>query len=287
MPREGIDYAWHHDVDTDALRQGGATFVVRYVSHDETKNLSSGEAKLLSEAGFDLAVVWESTAGRARDGQAAGAADAHTAATQARACGMPAGKPLYFAVDFDASEGELPCVVDYLHGAATVLGARRVGVYGGYRVVGHCLDQHVAGFAWQTYAWSDGRRDPRAQLYQHRNGVVIGGLSCDRDTAYAADFGQWRMQAQKAPAFPYPASDYLGTRRPDPHCHSGVTAADRRHIACWQKKMAERGWRVDATGVFNRQSERVCLEFQAEKRLEVDGLVGPSTWRATWTAAVT
>jgi len=287
MPREGIDYAWHHRVDTDALRENGATFVVRYVSHDETKNLSAAEAQLLSDAGLDLAVVWESTACRARDGRAAGAVDARAAASQAKACGMPSNRPVYFAVDFDAGDPDLPLVVDYLHGAATVLGTTRVGVYGGYRVVGHCLDRAVARFAWQTYAWSAGRRDPRAQLFQHRNGVVIGGLSCDRDTAFAADFGQWRAHTAKAPPFPYPATDYLGTARPDPHCHSGTDPLERRQIARWQKRMAERGWRLDATGVFNRQSERVCLEFQAEKHLAVDGLVGPETWRATWTAPVT
>jgi peptidoglycan hydrolase-like protein with peptidoglycan-binding domain len=286
MPREGIDYAWHHGVDTDAFRQGGATFVVRYVSHDESKNLSAGGAQLLSDAGFDLAVVWESTQCRAREGNAAGAADAHTAAAQAKASGMPANRPVYFAVDFDASDDDLPGVVDYLAGAASVLGRRSVGVYGGYRVVGHCLDQKVAQFAWQTYAWSAGRRDPRAQLYQHRNGVIIGGVSCDRDTAFAADFGQWRVQTAKAPPFPYPAADYLGTARPDPHCHSGTTPLERQHIARWQKKMAERGWRIDATGVFNRQSERVCIQFQTEKALAVDGLVGPKTWRATWTSPV-
>jgi len=287
MPREGIDYAWHGRVDTDAFREGGATFVVRYVSHDESKNLSADEARLLSDAGLDLAVVWESTQCRAREGRTAGAADARTASAQARACGMPEPRPVYFAVDFDAGDAELPQIVDYLGGAATVLGTKRVGVYGGYRVVGHCLDRAVAGFAWQTYAWSAGRRDPRAQLYQHRNGVVIGGVSCDRDTAFAADFGQWRVPVEKAPAFPYPAADYLGTARPDPHCHSGTNATDRRHIACWQKKMAERGWRIEANGVFNRQSERVCIEFQTEKGLGADGLVGPITWRATWAAPVT
>jgi hypothetical protein len=234
-----------------------------------------------------VAVVWESTQGRAREGAPAGAADARLAAAQATTCGMPSTRPIYFAVDFDAGDADLPLVVDYLHGAAGVLGARRVGVYGGYRVVGHCLDHRAAAFAWQTYAWSAGRRDRRAHLYQHRNGVVIGGVSCDRDTAYAADFGQWRIEPVEAPPFPYPAGDYLGTARPDPHCHSGTTPGDRRQVARWQKRLADRGWRIGATGVFNRQSERVCVEFQREKHLMVDGLVGPQTWRAAWTAPVT
>lgn len=193
MPREGIDYAWRNGVDTDAFRRAGATFVVRYLSHDARKNLSAPEAQVLSEAGFDIVVVWESSARRACDGKNAGAEDAHAAAAQAKACGMPANRPIYFGVDFDAAEGDKPKIVDYLHGAAGVLGGRRVGVYGGYWVVKHCFDHAAIAFGWQTYAWSGGRRDRRAQLYQHRNGLKIGGVSCDLDTAYAPDFGQWRL----------------------------------------------------------------------------------------------
>ncbi len=287
MPREGIDYAWHHGVDTDAFRRDGATFVVRYLSHDTGKNLSASEAQLLSDAGFDVAVVWESAARRACEGKTAGATDARAAAAQAKACGMPAGKPIYFGVDFDAGDDDKPKIAAYLEGAASVLGAKRVGVYAGYWVVKYCFDHSAIEYGWQTYAWSGGQRDQRAQLYQHRNGVIIGGINCDRDTAYAADFGQWRIQPSKAPPFPYPAGDYLGTARADTHCHSGVDPIERQQIARWQKKMAERGWRIEATGVFNRQSERVCTQFQTEKGLEPDGLVHADTWKKTWKSSVT
>jgi Rv2525c-like, glycoside hydrolase-like domain/Putative peptidoglycan binding domain len=287
MPRKGIDYAWHHSLNLDAFRTHGVTFVVRYLSNDESKNLDASEAHLLSDGGFDLVVVWETTAKRALDGRAAGATDAKKAAAQAKACGMPARRPIYFGVDFDAQDHDLPKIANYLRGAASVIGEKRVGVYGGIRVVKHCLDHSVAKFGWQTYAWSHNQRDPRAQLYQHHNGVVIGAVNCDLDTAYHADFGQWRRRVAKAPPFPYPARDYLGTARPDPHCHSGADPIERQSIAKWQKKMADRGWRIEATGIFNRQSARVCRSFQAEKGLSVDGLVHPRTWAKTWSAPVT
>jgi Domain of unknown function (DUF1906) len=287
MPREGIDYAWHHALNVDAFRAAGLTFVVRYLSNDASKNLDASEAHLLSDAGFDIAVVWETAAKRALSGHGGGVADAKKAAAQAKACGMPGRRPIYFGVDFDATDHDKPKIADYLRGAASVIGAKRVGVYGGYWVVKHCFDHSVAEFGWQTYAWSGGQRDRRAQLYQHLNGVVIGGVNCDRDTAYAADFGQWRRRVAKAPPFPYPASDYLGTARPDPHCHSGADPMERQNIARWQKKMAERGWRIQATGVFNRQSARICHSFQAEKGLTADGVVHPGTWAKTWSAPVT
>lgn len=58
-------------------------------------------------------------------------------------------------------------------------------------------------------------------------------------------------------------------------------------IGQWQARMAERGWAIGVDGVYGPQSEAVCRSFQAEKGLEVDGVVGPNTWRAAWTAPVT
>lgn len=55
----------------------------------------------------------------------------------------------------------------------------------------------------------------------------------------------------------------------------------------WQTQMRSRGWRIDADGWYGPASERVCRQFQAEKRLQVDGRVGPDTWRAAWESPVT
>ncbi len=288
MPREGIDYAWHHGVDTDAFRRGGATFVVRYVSHDETQEPERERGAAAERRGLRSRGRLGVDAVPRSGGQGGRRADAHTAADAGEGVRDAGERPVYFAVDFDAGDDDLPLVVDYLHGAASVLGPRRVGVYGGYRVVGHCLDQKVVGFGWQTYAWSAGRRDPRAQLYQHRNGVVIGGVSCDRDTAFAADFGQWRVQAAKAPAFPYPPTDYLGTARPDPHCHSGTDPIERQA----HRALAEEDGRARLADRRNRRLQPAVgagLHRVPERRKGSgrDGLVGPITWKATWTAPVT
>src|SRR5262245_5417720 len=125
MPREGIDYAWHGGLSVDAFRAQGATFVVRYLSNDATMNLTASEAALLSNSGFDLAVVWETTERRSLAGKAAGATDAKKAAAQAKDCGMPAGRPIYFGVDFDATDQDKPKIAEYLAGAASVIGAKR------------------------------------------------------------------------------------------------------------------------------------------------------------------
>jgi hypothetical protein len=55
----------------------------------------------------------------------------------------------------------------------------------------------------------------------------------------------------------------------------------------WQKQMAARGWTISADDMYGNQSENVCRQFQAEKGLGVDGVVGPITWDAAWTSPVT
>jgi hypothetical protein len=57
--------------------------------------------------------------------------------------------------------------------------------------------------------------------------------------------------------------------------------------AQWQGQMAARGWSLAVDDMYGGESERVCTQFQQEKGLGVDGVVGPETWAATWTAPVT
>lgn len=57
--------------------------------------------------------------------------------------------------------------------------------------------------------------------------------------------------------------------------------------ATWQRRMQQRGWGITPDGHYGPQSRRVCLAFQQEKGLTVDGVVGPQTWYAAWNAPVT
>jgi Domain of unknown function (DUF1906) len=189
---EGVDYAFGRP-STAALKAAGVRFVCRYLSHSPSKNLTHSEARRLSDAGIWIVVVWETTARRALDGRSAGAADARVARDQARACGMPEDRPVYFAVDWDASSGQQSRINAYLDGAASVLGKARVGIYGGYGPVKRALDGGHATWAWQTYAWSGGRWDHRAHLQQYSNDHTVGGVDCDYDRAEKDDYGQWRI----------------------------------------------------------------------------------------------
>ena len=54
----------------------------------------------------------------------------------------------------------------------------------------------------------------------------------------------------------------------------------------WQARMAYRGWRITPDGLWGSETERVVRGFQAEKGLELDGAVGPSTWAAAWSSPI-
>ncbi|HUJ59855.1 MAG TPA: glycoside hydrolase domain-containing protein [Kofleriaceae bacterium] len=188
--RRGIDYAWGRP-PIAALRGDGYAFAARYVSSDPSKNLSAAEASALRGAGIDVVVVWEDAAEASLDGYSRGVSDAHAAAAQAAACGEPSSRPIYFAVDFDASAGQEATIADYFDGVASVLGRDRTGAYAGYDVLQHLFDAGKIDYGWQTESWSDGRWEPRAQLRQVSYDVSVAGVSSDIDDAVAADYGQW------------------------------------------------------------------------------------------------
>ncbi|WP_019629813.1 glycoside hydrolase domain-containing protein [Actinomadura atramentaria] len=189
----GVDYAWGRP-GVKALEKAGVAFACRYLSHDTSgKNLTRAEAEQLSAAGIWVVVVWESAADRALSGRAGGVADARDAAAQAKACGMPGDRPIYFAVDWDASSGQQKKINDYLDGVASVIGRDRVGLYAGYGPIKRAFDSGKITYGWQTYAWSGGKWDARAQLQQYSNDHTINGVGLDYDRAVKSDYGQWRV----------------------------------------------------------------------------------------------
>lgn len=186
----GIDYAWGSP-DIAKLKLAGVKFVCRYVSTPgNSKNITKGEVVRYKGAGIALVIVFETVANRALSGKAGGVQDAKSARNQLLNVGLPATTPVYFAVDWDASEAQQPFINSYLKGAASVLGVNNVGVYGGYYVVSRSLSAGVCKYGWQTYAWSGGQWDKNAHIQQYRNGQKLAGVSCDFDRNIKPDFGQ-------------------------------------------------------------------------------------------------
>ncbi len=197
----GVDYSWARP-SPSGLKAGGYTFAARYLSYDTTgKNLSKAEADALWAAGVDVVANWENSGTAALSGYAQGASDAKAADSQAAADGIPSGRPLYFSVDFDASPTDQTAINAYFDGVASVIGVARTGAYGGYYVIQRLFNASKITWGWQTYAWSGGQWDSRAQLRQVQNGITAAGDAncCDEDQAVAADYGQWHAAPANTP----------------------------------------------------------------------------------------
>lgn len=192
--REGLDYAWHGTLQPQTFIDAGYSFICRYLSRDPTKDINAAEARLLSDAGLDIVLVWETSERRpVTGGYEGGKADAGLAFARAAALGMPADRPIYFAMDYDVPEDAAD---HYFRGIRDAgFPAERVGVYAGIRPLRHLLNVGLATWGWQTSAWSGGQWDPRAHLRQYKYGLTFPGVSsADANKAPFDDFGQWSLR---------------------------------------------------------------------------------------------
>jgi peptidoglycan hydrolase-like protein with peptidoglycan-binding domain len=251
---KGYDWAFSPHPGAAALTGAGATFAVRYLSdiavnNANGKNLTLSERNALRAAGLVIAVVYETAADRALSGNAAGISDAKAAESELATLGM-SGMPVYFAADFDATPANQAAVNAYLDGAASVIGKDRTGLYAGYYPVKRAFDAGKITFGWQTYAWSGGLWDNRAQLRQVKNGVTVGGASCDLDQSMTPDFGQWPRPS----AFPLKA----GMSDPDA---TGLIGTMQRNINRWAAHLGA-SVQILADGVFGPVTEAAVTAAQ-------------------------
>lgn len=194
---EGVDIDFPPHPNPAALAAENIKFVVGYGGPGYGKFITSEEAKAYNAAGIAVVAVAEGDDKDPLGGEAVGVRFAREADAYFRSIGMPTDRPIYFAVDFDCTEAQWPVVNEFLQGAASVIGAARVGIYAGIRPIQWAHHDGAAFWFWQTYAWSGGQWDPRNNIEQYENGVVVGGVRCDRDRAKTNDYGQWTVGGRK------------------------------------------------------------------------------------------
>ena len=137
-----------------------------------------------------------------------GVADAQTALRLHGVAGGPDTAPIFFSVDEPIDYPTWKnTALRWFSGLNSVLGVARTGIYGGVNELGWAIADGVVGasttpgfrWAWQTKAWSGGKRAPAAVLFQREvvtasdPGAVIDGVSVDVDDVLAPDFGQWDL----------------------------------------------------------------------------------------------
>lgn len=89
-----------------------------------------------------------------------------------------------------------------------------------------------------------------------------------------------------APAYPLPSGYYFGWLSGPKQSISGYLS-HREDLRRWQQRMHDRGWKITPDGYYGAETAGVAHDFQVEKHLGVDSLIGPQTWAAAWTAPVT
>ena len=124
--RTVVDYSFARPSPA-ALHDAGFRLAMRYISNGSKKDLTASEARALHAAGLDIALVWETVAGRAGEGARAGTVDVQAAEAAADRLGYPKDAVIFYAVDFDATAAQ----VEPFFRAVTRGAKRPVGVYGG------------------------------------------------------------------------------------------------------------------------------------------------------------
>ncbi|SFJ34037.1 protein of unknown function [Paenibacillus sp. UNC496MF] len=182
-----------------SIKEAGYDFVCRYYNRNNPgKNLTREEAEALSAAGLHVVAVWENGYPTSPDyfSYEAGKKDGRDAHRCARSVGQPAGTPIYFTVDYDASRADLSGAVNrYMRGVLDAFreeeaaGVRYdVGIYGSGLTCGSMLDAFGGSpgirYAWlaESRGWSGYGKFERWNIKQLA-GATVAGIPVDTNIA--------------------------------------------------------------------------------------------------------
>ncbi|QJC52698.1 DUF1906 domain-containing protein [Paenibacillus albicereus] len=208
---KGIDTAVNCHSLAKAIREAGYEFVGRYYNRNRPqKNLTREEAAALSTEGLYIVAVWENgfpTSASYFSAEAGRRDGADAAAYARKAIGQPGGTPIYFTVDYDASDADLNGPVrDYIRGviesvqAEGAEAARKggkpyaVGIYGSGLTCGRIRAEHPqVAYAWlaESRGWRGHEAFAGWSLRQLQSTTVCG-ISVDTNES-SGDGGGFRI----------------------------------------------------------------------------------------------
>jgi Domain of unknown function (DUF1906) len=151
--KQGFDYNADLSPTATCLAQNGFTLVGRYYNiNNPAKNLTLPEAKVLSQAGLNILVLWENGFPRTPDyfSTDQGTKDANAAIQYASTViNQPGGTPIYFTVDYDALPADVNGVITQyfqaIQAAFTAAGnTYLIGAYGSGLVCATLQDANLA-----------------------------------------------------------------------------------------------------------------------------------------------
>lgn len=118
--------------------------------------------------------------------------------------------------------------------------------------------------------------DSAIRAFQTAGGLTSDGVVGPATYAHMDAVIAW-CAAQGAPAAP-DAPPFPGTTRLGSHGDS---------VKSVQSVLKNRGWNIVVDGIFGKDTDRIVRQYQTEKGLTVDGIVGPQTWVSMCTDPVT
>jgi hypothetical protein len=192
----------------DCLAGAGCSFVFRYYARGApAKLLTRLEAEQISSAGLMVGAVWESGSPTnvGYFDKAKGQGDGRVAYCYARdTIIQPAGSAIYFAVDYDASDGDIAGpITDYFSGVVDSfrtegLGnpAYKVAVYGSGATCQAMIAAGLVDFSWlaQSTGWAGYKTFKDWNLKQGPESSQCG-IDVDSDQARGA-FGGFQVGAR-------------------------------------------------------------------------------------------
>ena len=178
-----------------AIAAAGHDFVVCYVgTPGRPKSITPLHFRDLLSHDVSVVMLCENRAGDALGGYDGGRQLGREARADATYCGWPGNRPIYCAVDFDVTAAQMERVMQFVRGFGdSVGGPDLTGVYGEYDVITEARRRGLTRYEMQTAAWSRGRRDPAAEIFQRVGVAYVGTVAVDIDEAHADDFGQYPL----------------------------------------------------------------------------------------------
>ncbi len=190
MSTRGLDANTPLGIHAECIVKEGFTFVARYYKATATC-LSRSEALALSAAGLSIVTVVERGSPTHADyfSRARGFGDGifawHKAQNEIR---QPTGAPVYFAVDYDASDADVAGpITEYFAGVHEAFGSKGpaeypIGVYGSGLVCSHLLLHTPVTYSWLSMSkgWRGGHTFTGWNLNQ-TVGSSVCGVSVDLD----------------------------------------------------------------------------------------------------------
>lgn len=192
------DFAWLSVPPQDLIRAGYNGGSLRYISHDGSKDATRIEIDNMHEAGLPVALMYESTAERSREGKQAGRDDANFFNDRLAWLGAPLSVMRRTTSDFDSGDESLP----YYEGWAEVNDGLTRGTYGSGYLVRRLKQLGLIdpGGGWQTL--SKGFRESTPTNFRYvdmvqdfpsrgMNGWSASQWMWDENRIYVADWGAW------------------------------------------------------------------------------------------------